>query len=84
MKDRATGAELQGFVDSLKRITARRCIEENTQVCLKREDLIKTFSEYRTLNSAGYQPEQIIIEENWEQEDIDDWDNEDDDDWVVP
>jgi hypothetical protein len=51
---------------------------------LKREDLIKTFSEYRTLNSAGYQPEQIIIEENWEQEDIDDWDNEEDDDWVIP
>lgn len=84
MKDKATGAELQGFVDSLKRITARRCIEENTQVCLKREDLIKTFSEYRTLNSGGYQPEQIIIEENWEQEEVDDWDNDEDDDWVVP
>lgn len=84
MKDQATGAELQGFIDSLKRITARRCIEQDTQVCLKREDLTKTFSEYRTLNSASYQPEQVIIEDDWDQDDIEDWDNEEDDDWVVP
>ena len=49
---------------------------------LEARDLIKTFRVSNT-NSAGYH-EQIIIEENWEQEDIDDWDNEEDDDWVVP
>ena len=84
MKDKATGVELQGFIDSLKRITARRCIEENTHVCLKREDLIKTFSEYRTLNSASYQAEQVIIEDDWERDDTEDWGNGEDDDWVVP
>jgi len=45
---------------------------------------MKTFSEYRILNVAGYQPEQVIIEEEWEQDDIEDWTNDEDDDWVVP
>jgi ATP-dependent 26S proteasome regulatory subunit len=78
--DYATGAELKGLIDQVKHCAARRCIDEDTEVSLKIEDLKNGLRASRHLFSAiasGHEPEERV-------EDWDDDDDDDDDEWSPP
>ena len=79
LRDTATGAELKGFIDQIKHCSARRCIEEKTDVCLKTEDLVQGLRVSRHLFRTVAPVHEV-------EEKFDDWDDEadDEDGWVIP
>jgi len=79
LRDKVTGAELKGFIDQIKHCSARRCIAEKTEVCLKTEDLEHGLRASRHLLRAV-----ASVEEN--EAPVDDWDDDNDDEgeWVIP
>jgi hypothetical protein len=78
LKEKATGAELKGFVDQIKHCSARRSIDENAEVCLKIEDLetgLRTSRHlFRTIAAVQVREEEL---EEWEDE------RDDEEEWVV-
>ena len=78
LKEKATGAELKGFIDQIKHCSARRSIDEKTEACLKTEDLEKGLQTsrhlFRTIAAVQVREEEL---EDWE----DELDNEEE--WVV-
>lgn len=72
MVDKATGAQLKGFVDKAKRISVQRALLHHEDPCLERMDLDLALLELPELSGG--------VERG--QPENDNWD--DDDDWVVP
>ena len=70
--DNATGAELKGLIDQVKHYAARRCIDEDTEVSLKIEDLKNGLRASRHLFSAIAPIHEL-------EERVEDW--EDDAEW---
>ncbi|MBT5390782.1 MAG: ATP-binding protein, partial [Euryarchaeota archaeon] len=79
LKDKVTGAELKGLIDQIKHCSARRCIAEKTEVCLKTEDLEQGLRVSRHLfRTVASVEENVILDDDWDD------DNDDEGEWVIP
>jgi transitional endoplasmic reticulum ATPase len=79
LRDKVTGAELKGFIDQIKHCSARRCIAEKTEVCLKTEDLEHGLRASRhLLRAVASVEENIVLDDDWDD------DNDDEGEWVIP
>ena len=78
LRDKVTGAELKGFIDQIKHCSARRCITEKMEVCLKTEDLQQGLRVSRHLfRTVASVEENELLDDDWDE------DNDDEGEWVI-